>query len=141
MPLKTHYDEQPTLNLTAMLDVAFLLIIFFALNTKFLDEERQIELCLPKVVDRGALSPTVERKLVSVYRDGTIALDQTPVSLNELTARLAAIRNRAGHLGILVRGDAKGEFQHVAAVLNACKQAGVADLGISVRLEEGKVTR
>ena len=56
MPLKTHVDEQPTLNLTAMLDVMFLLIIFFALNTRFLDEERQIELRVPQVADRGALA-------------------------------------------------------------------------------------
>jgi biopolymer transport protein ExbD len=134
MPLKTHLDEQPTLNLTAMLDVMFLLIIIFALNTRFLDEERQIELRLPQVADRGALSPAAERKTVNVYRDGSITLDQSPVTLDELTSRLAAARARSARLGILVRGDAQGEFQRVAAVLNACKQAGVADLGISVRL-------
>jgi biopolymer transport protein ExbD len=134
MPLKTHLDEQPTLNLTAMLDVMFLLIIFFALNTRFLDEERQIELRLPQVADRGALNPAVERKTINVYRDGSITLDQAPVTLEELTNRLAAAKGRSGRLGILVRGDAQGEFQRVAAVLNACKQAGVGDLGISVRL-------
>jgi biopolymer transport protein ExbD len=37
-------------------------------------------------------------------------------------------------LGVLVRGDAKGEFQRVADVLNACKQAGIQDLGITVRM-------
>lgn len=35
---------------------------------------------------------------------------------------------------MLVRGDAAGQFQHVAEVLNACKQAGIAELGISVKL-------
>ena len=34
---------------------------------------------------------------------------------------------------VLVRGDARGEFQNVAAVLTACKQAGIHDLGITVR--------
>ncbi len=134
MPLKTHNDEPPTLNLTAMLDVMFLLIIFFVLNTRFLDEERQIELRLPQVADRGALNAAAERKTINVYRDGSITLDQSPVTLEELTLRLVAAKARTGRVGILVRGDAQGEFQRVAAVLNACKQAGVADLGISVRL-------
>jgi biopolymer transport protein ExbD len=133
MPLKTHIDEAPTLNLTAMLDVMFLLIIFFMLGTRFVDEERQIGLRVPEVVDRGALSAAEDRKTVSVFRDGTILLDQKPVALEELTARLTALHSRSRNLGILVRGDAQGEFQQIAAVLNACKQAGIGELGISVR--------
>lgn len=134
MPLKTHIDEQPTLNLTAMLDVMFLLIIFFVLNTKFMDDERQIGLNVPHVADRGALGAPSERKTINVYRDGTITLDQTPVTLEELTSRLATARGRSAGFGVLVRGDGQGEFQRVAAVLNACKQAGIGDLGISVRI-------
>ena len=54
MPLKTHLDEQPTLNLTAMLDVMFLLIIFFMLNTQFLPTTSGRSTCrCPQVVDRG----------------------------------------------------------------------------------------
>jgi biopolymer transport protein ExbD len=133
MPLKTHVDEQPSLNLTAMLDVMFLLIIFFMLGTKFVDEERQIGLRVPQVVDRGALSTPPERIIVSVLRDGTIRLDQQAVTLDQLGATLAAKASRQRDLGVLVRGDAQGEFQQVAAVLNACKQAGISELGISVR--------
>ncbi|MGD0899971.1 MAG: biopolymer transporter ExbD [Thermoguttaceae bacterium] len=134
MPLKTQLDEQPPLNLTAMLDVMFLLIIFFVLNTRFLDEERQIGLELPRVADRGVLAAAAQSKTVNVYRDGTVTLDQAPVTLAELTARLASAKTRSPSLSILVRGDGQGEFQQVAAVLSACKQAGIDDLGISVRL-------
>ena len=69
-----------------------------------------------------------------MYRDGTIALDAKPVTLAELTAQLAAARRQTPNLGVLVRGDGHGEFQQIAAVLNACKQAGISELGISVRL-------
>jgi biopolymer transport protein ExbD len=134
MALKTQFEEQPPLNLTAMLDVMFLLIIFFVINTRFLDDERQIGLQVPQVADRGALAVAAQRKMINVYRDGTITLDQTPVTIEELTMRLASARSRSGPLGILVRGDGQGEFQQVATVLNACKQAGIDDLGISVRL-------
>lgn len=133
MPLKTHLDDEPTLNLTAMLDVMFLLIIFFMLGTRFVDDERKIGLQVPQVVDRGALSAAPARKEVSVFRDGTITLDKTTVSIDELTTRLAAARRQYSELGVLVRGDARGEFQNVATVLAACKRAGIQDLGITVR--------
>jgi biopolymer transport protein ExbD len=138
MPLKTHFDEEPTLNLTAMLDVMFLLIIFFMLGTRFIDDERKIGLKVPEVADRGALSTAPSRKEVSVFRDGTITLDGKAVSLDQLTVRLAAARRQYSDLGVLVRGDARGEFQNVAAVLTACKQAGIKDLGITVRPMAGR---
>jgi biopolymer transport protein ExbD len=134
MPLKTHLDDEPTLNLTAMLDVMFLLIIFFMLGTRFIDEERKIGLHVPEVVDRGTLTAAPARREVNIYRDGTITIDKATVTLDELVVRLREARRQYSDLGVLVRGDAKGEFQPVANVLNACKQAGVQDLGITVRL-------
>jgi len=133
MPLKTQPVEEPTLNLTAMLDVMFLLIIFFVLGSRFIDEERTLDLRVPEVVDRGTLAVPTACKEVRVARDGRIMLDASEVSLEELTRRLAAERRGRGTMEVLVRGDGQGEFQHVAAVLTACKQAGVRDLGIAVR--------
>jgi biopolymer transport protein ExbD len=134
MPLKTHQDEQPTLNLTAMLDVMFLLLIFFVLNTKFLDDERQINLQVPQVADPGKLAAADQQMTINVYRDGTLTLDGASVTLPELPARLAAARGQSKARGVLVRGDGHGELQQVADVLTACKQAGIADLAVSVRL-------
>jgi len=134
VPLKIHQDEQPVLNLTAMLDVMFLLIILFVLNTKFLDDERQINLQVPQVSDRGNLAAAAQQKTINVYRDGTITLDGASVTLPELPGRLAAARGRSKTLGVLVRGDGHGELQRVADVLAACKQAGISELAVSVRL-------
>ncbi|NLX96509.1 MAG: biopolymer transporter ExbD [Rhodopirellula sp.] len=138
MPLKTHLDDQPTLNLTPMIDVVFLLIIFFMVGTKFSELERKIGLRVPEVSDRGALTAAPEKKVVNVYRDGAVTLDRVAVTLAELTQQLAAARSQYPDLGVLVRGDATGEFQRVAEVLNACKQAGIRELGISVRLSPPK---
>jgi len=135
MPLKTHLDEQPTLNLTPMIDIVFLLIIFFMVGTKFTELERKIGLRVPEVTDRGTLTAAPERKVISVYRDGRIELDQQPVSLNQLTRRLSDVRAQYADLGVLVRGDGRGPYQNVAAVLNACKQAGVNDLNLSVQIK------
>ncbi len=134
MPLKTHVEEPPVLNVTSMIDVVFLLLIFFMVSTKFTELERKIGLQVPQVADQAALTNAPAKKVVNVYRDGQITLDRQTVSLHELTGQLAAARGQYADLGVLVRGDGEGQFQRVAEVLNACKQAGVADLAISVRL-------
>jgi biopolymer transport protein ExbD len=133
MPLKTHMDEQPTLNLTPMIDIVFLLIIFFMVGTKFTELERKIGLQVPEVTDHGALTAAPEKRVVNVYRDGTITLDRESVTLDELKSRLAAAREQYEDLGVLIRGDGEGPYQNVANVFNACKRAGIGQLAISVR--------
>ncbi len=134
MPLKTTPEEPPTINMIPMIDMMFNLIIFFLVGTEFATLERNITLRVPEVVDKGALTTAPERRVVNVYRDGTVTLDEKQVTLDQLTKRLAAARAQYSDLGVLVRGDGQGVFQRVAEVLNACKQAGIQELGITVRL-------
>ena len=136
MPLKTHQDEAPTLNLTPMIDVVFLLIIFFMVGTEFTDWEHRLGLKVPQVKAMGALAPAPEKRVINVQRDGQISLDRDVVTLQELAVRLAAARQQYAELGVVVRGDAEGAFQNVAAVLGACREAGITDMGISVRLAQ-----
>ncbi len=57
------------------------------------------------------------------------------MTLEDLTQELRARAAQHPEIGVLVRGDADGPFQHVASVLSACREAGVRDLGISVQLD------
>jgi biopolymer transport protein ExbD len=136
MPIKHQSGEEiPTLNLTAMIDVLMLLIIFFMVGTKFVESEKALELRVPQVSDQAkALTEAPSKKVIHLYKDGSITLDGKPIELDQLTPRLASARSQYKALGVIVRGDAEANLQRVATVLNACKQAGVADLGIAVRL-------
>ena len=141
MPLKTHMDEQPSLNLTPMIDIIFLLIIFFMVGTKFSELERKIGLEVPSVADSGTLTAAPAKRVVNVYRNGSLTLDRIPVTLEQLTNTLSSAQRQYSDLGVLIRGDATGQFQRVAEVLNACKQAGIVELGISVRLASAERTK
>ena len=132
MPLKTHVDEEPSINMTPMVDVVFQLILFFLLGTKFTEMERKIGLEIPQVTETKSLTAAPDRQVVNIYRDGGLTLDGAPVTLDDLVPQLASRRSQYGDLEVLVRGDAKGQFQRVAEVLTACKRAGVQELGIAV---------
>jgi len=136
MPLKTSLADPQKIDLTSMIDVVFLLIIFFMVGSKFTEIERTIELQVPTVSDNPTLTAAPEKKVINIFRTGEITLDSESVTLDMLTARLAEAHDQYTGLGVLVRGDAEGQFQTVADVLNACKLAGVVDLAISVNLAQ-----
>lgn len=134
MPLKTYQDELPAINLTPMLDIVFNLIIFFVVGTRFIGAETKLPVKVPEVSEAGKLPPAPEKRVINVYRDGSISLDDRFLTADQLRHELAATRARYAGLGVIVRGDAEGTFQSVATVLNACRQAGISEMGISVRL-------
>lgn len=136
MPLRTQQEESPQLNLTPMIDVVFLLIIFFMVATKFAEVERDIDLQLPEVAAASPLTSAPKQRVVLVESDGSLALDNHPVSLAELTATLAAAQREYPELSVVIRGDAACAFQHVASALAACKDAHIAELGITVKLAQ-----
>ena len=134
MPLKMQHDEIPALNLTSMIDVLFLLIIFFMVATKFDEFERNIDVAVPEVQETGESSPPARPLVVSVFADGRIELDGQAVSESELVSQLATGRQGRPDASVIIRGDADCPYQHVASALAACRRANISEIGITVRL-------
>src|SRR5882757_657600 len=106
MPLKTHQDELPAINLTPMIDIVFNLIIFFMVSTRFTEIERKVDLAVPQVGDVSQLTDAPREAAINVFRDGRITLDNEPVTLGELRDRLTVARRKNEQLGVVVRGEA-----------------------------------
>jgi biopolymer transport protein ExbD len=134
MPLKTYHDEMPNLNLTSLIDVVFLLIVFFMTASKFTDPARDVDLKLPEVAQGDSLSVAPKARSVAIRADGRIELDREQVTLEELKSRLAEAITAGPHPSVVILGDAGCPFQHVAAAMAACKQAGVTELSVSVQV-------
>jgi biopolymer transport protein ExbD len=132
MPLKTHQDDLPAINLTPMIDIVFNLIIFFMVSTRFTEIERKVDLSVPKVGPTGKLNEAQRGRTINVYRDGTITLDSRPVTLTELRSSLATAHRQYEGLEVTIRGDGLAHYENVAAVMNACQQAGISVMGIAV---------
>ena len=126
MPLKTQSDEQPSLNLTPMIDIVFLLIIFFMVGTKFTelsDAEHELDIDVPEVGVAAAMTPAPSKRVVRIHENGAIEFDQQPVTLGELVEKLTEAQTQYPKLGVIVRGDRKTDLQNAAAVYSACLEA------------------
>ena len=134
MPIKLNSAEEPTLNLTPMIDIVFLLIIFFMVGTKFTEIEQELEVSIPQVASGATDVTKAQQCVIAVFRDGRVSVDEDVMLIHELEMNLNQRVSDGAELHVIIRGDADGAFQNVANVLSACRRAGVNDLGISVRM-------
>jgi len=134
MPIKLHSAEEPTLNLTPMIDIVFLLIIFFMVGTKFTEIEQELEVSIPEVASGATVVTETQQCVIAVFHDGRVSVDDDVMEIDELEENLNRRVSGGAELHVIIRGDAEGAFQNVANVLSACRRAGVNDLGISVRM-------
>lgn len=135
MPLKVQTEDQISINLTPMIDIVFLLIIFFMVGTKFselTERDRDIALSVPKVSDAKALTAAPSNRVIDIFADGRVELDREPVTLEELQTQLEAARKQYPKMGVVIRGDADSPYQNVASVMATCRRAEIADLNIRV---------
>ena len=132
MPLKTHQDDLPAINLTPMIDIVFNLIIFFMVSTRFTEIERKVDLSVPEVGGTAGLADVRKSHIINIYRDGEITFDGQKVDLPALRSRLVVAHQQYADLEVTVRGDGLAHYQHVAAVMTACRQAGISEMGIAV---------
>lgn len=137
MPIKPTNDEGLQLNLTPMIDVVFLLVIFFMAATQFAGAERTLDLELPEVAGEGTgVVVAQEPTFVTVKENGIVLLDGKPLPLVDLSRDLKQLLADRPDLEVQLNGDARCDFQQVAAALAACRASGVTNLGITVEVAQ-----
>lgn len=137
MPLRTDSLEEPSLNLTPMIDIVFLLIIFFMVGTQFSELEQKFDID-PVVASHVApMSSAPDPITVTVTRDGRISIGQEVLTRTELLQRLtAAQKNYAGQV-VLIRGDREARYQSIMDVMDTCRRAQIRGVSLPYRPVSG----
>ncbi len=135
MPLKVEHFEVSELNLTPMIDVLFLLIIFFLIGSTFIESERQFDVQVPSVSAAKPLTAPPDQLVVNINREGRISLGGKLVTLPQLTAELTQASRRFADQSVVIRGDGEGKYQLVADVLAACHKAHIRNFSVATMLK------
>ncbi|MCA9004037.1 MAG: biopolymer transporter ExbD [Planctomycetaceae bacterium] len=136
MPLKTGTVEEPKLDLTPMIDIVFLLIIFFMVGTQFTEMERQYDIKLPTVTDAKPLTNLPDDIIVNVQQDGAISINGEKKSLTELESLLkTSVQNFPGQ-SVIIRGDSTGPYQNVMNILEICHRVKIRSVSLANRLRD-----
>jgi biopolymer transport protein ExbD len=128
-------SSQVGFNMTPMIDVVFLLIIFFLLSSHLARQEQQLPLPLPAAVS-GRIEAADERPrlTVNVLADGTLLVASRAVGAGDLGQLLAERRALHGEeLQVRIRADRGVAYRRVEPVLLACVKAGIWNVAYVVQ--------
>ncbi len=125
MPLRTESLDEPSLNLTPMIDIVFLLIIFFMVGTRFSEIEQKFEVELPTAAPLETLSRQPDAMVLNVARSGQVAVNGKSVTMPQLLEELIAAREAWTDQSVLIRGDGEGTYQAIIDVMNMCHEAQI----------------
>lgn len=139
MPLKTENLEDPILNLTPMIDVVFLLIIFFMVGARFTEEanDQKFDVQLPTAAPLQTLSREPDPLVVSVNRSGQLSLGGRRMSREELRSALEQARTEWSGQTVIIRGDGDGSYQSVIDVMSLCHQLQITRFSLAFQPEPG----
>lgn len=131
MPLKTSPVEEPSLNITSLLDIILTIVMFFMVSTTFSQNERQTEIQVPTVSDNAVLTGQPDEIVLNVAVDGQMQVNGKSQTIETLGPLLQAALTTFPNQAVVIRGDGRCEYQLVMDAFSACKQAGVRNISIA----------
>ena len=122
--------EDMAFNMAPMIDIVFLLLIFFMVSTTFVDREKEMGIELPQASSGDAPEREPEEVVINVGRDGRVYLGQEELPYADLLSSLERTARHNPETPVTIRGHREAHHEHVVAVMDTCRQAGLANLGI-----------
>jgi biopolymer transport protein ExbD len=131
---QSHHHALAELNITPLLDLAFVLLVIFIITTTPVVNDLEVD--LPSAASR-AREPKPKVHYVTLDRQNNLFLDKDPIDLVELQAKVATMRlenyqrNETQDISIIIRGSAKAKYKNVVAVMDSLQQANLAKVNLA----------
>lgn len=123
---KTAMVTLSDINITPLLDLAFVLLIIFMITTPLMEQGLRLELPKSQVTD--ASPEKNDLKMVEVDPSGNYFLETQPVSLSTLQEALGAAFEQNPDLVLVIRGDLGATWGNIYAVLDGAKKLGMQNI-------------
>jgi biopolymer transport protein ExbD len=121
------------INITPLLDLAFVLLIIFMITTPLL--ENSMSLVIPS---SGAASTPVNAsqvQTISIDRNEAISLNNHVVDLDSLSAQLVQLKQANPDIAVVIRPDRELPVQKLVSLMDALQRAGITKVGIATKVE------
>lgn len=111
-----------------MIDMVFLLLVFFMCVSSLAQADKSIPVDLPESAESKVPDDLSNRRIVSVKEDGRVFLGAGEVSLEELKNAVSRAVGETPQLRIQVRADSQSRFEQIQGVLKQCAEAGAVEV-------------
>lgn len=123
------------MQLAPLVDVLFLLVIFFAVTSHYANHEQLMDISVPALDEdkEKAESRNVGEIIINVKTDGEIIVYGQTMTEDELLGKLKNIVANNKDQAVILRGDEVTDYKHIIHVLNACQKAGIWNIAFATR--------
>lgn len=125
---KSHHHALAELNITPLLDLAFVLLVIFIITTTPIVND--LDLDLPKAASRPK-DPKPKINYITVQSSGKIFLNKEPVDLAALQDKLIALRLDDPDLNVVLRGSGKAKYQNIVSIMDVLQQVNIAKVNLA----------
>ena len=120
------------INVTPFVDVMLVLLVIFMVTAPMMVQGQNVD--LPRA-EGQALNAGENQMILSVTADGSYYINDTLIPADQLKVKLAAIAENNPEQEVFVKADGKVEYERVAQLIGAAKQAGIPRVGLVTQPE------
>ncbi|MFW2330879.1 MAG: ExbD/TolR family protein [Nitrospinota bacterium] len=132
MKFGSQLEEDYSLQLTPLIDVVFLLLIFFMVSTSFIDFSKQLDIELPEAISGAALEK-VKLFEIEINKDKKLFLNGETITLDGLSTLLKKSDPTIQKQSALISADKNLDYGAVIKIIGICKDANIEDIGLVVK--------
>ncbi len=128
MKLAKKQEDEIGFQLAPMIDMTFLLLIFFMVTTKISKEQVNVEIKLPTASNASIPDDLSNRDIISIDKDGTYYIGQTPADKKQLTDHLKERFKVTPPLRLYVRADKNTPGKQIKELMRIASEAGAVNV-------------
>ncbi len=121
------------MQLAPMIDIVFLLLIFFIVTWQFSRSETELSVSVPTAQEGADPSRQRGEIIINVLADGTIRVEGQTMDLDQLFDKLAPIATQYENQPVRLRGDGAGTYQRMVEVIDTCQKAGIWNISFATQ--------
>jgi len=129
---KEQKKRRPSINITSLIDVLFILLIFFMVSSSFI-EQPGMKLELPTIKSREVAR--VENVVLHISKEGTIFLADKQVDFDQLQEEIEAMIPNIQEKTLILKADREAEHGLIVRVMDVAKRSGLTKIIIGTRIE------
>ena len=130
-------SKAPSVAMTSMLDVIFLLLCFFVTVSVFSQWESEISIKLPSAATAESPERLPGEIIVNLAKDGTLRVNGRELANRELQDRLARVAQFYPGQPVIIRADREVAYEKLVGVIDSCRAAGVWNFSLATEGDTG----
>mgnify|MGYP006279292541 FL=1 len=129
-------NNAPGFQIAPMVDIVFLLLIFFLVTWNFSRSETELDVKVPKAREGKETRRAVGEVIINVKTNGAVVMNRREMNPKELQDTLQKIASLYPDQAVILRGDENTDYRHVVEVLDICRRANIWNVAFATSRPE-----